>query len=141
MDTSGEIELNEMQYIVSTTKLPDTEELKIFFLQTSWAKDRTIESIQKLLKHTKIFVVIRNEDTNQLIGFGRAISDGVFRALLDDIVIDTKYRGNGLGKQIIRELLKELDEVEQIFLNTKPALEEFYKQFGFTKPKAITMSL
>lgn len=130
-----------MQYIVSKAKLPKAEELKILFLQTSWAKDRTIENVQKLLKHTKIFAVIRNEDTNQLIGFGRAISDGIYRALLDDVVIDTKYRGKGLGKQIIEELLKELGVVEQVFLNTKPALEEFYKQFGFTKPKAITMSL
>jgi len=130
-----------MQYVVSTTKLPEAEELKTLFLQTSWAKDRTIESIQKLLKHTKIFVVIRNEDTNQLIGFGRAISDGIYRALLDDVVIDTEYRGKGFGKQIIQELLKELGDVEQVFLNTKPALEEFYKQFGFIKPKAITMSL
>lgn len=130
-----------MQYVVNKATLPEAEELKTLFLQTSWAKDRTIESIQKLLKHTKIFVVIRNEDTNQLIGFGRAISDGIYRALLDDVVIDTEYRGKGFGKQIIQELLKELGEVEQVFLNTKPALEEFYKQFGFTKPKAITMSL
>ncbi|MGY3791821.1 hypothetical protein [uncultured Aquimarina sp.] len=72
-----------MQYVVSRAKLPKAEELKTLFLQASWAKDRTIESIKKLLKHTKIFVVIRNEDTNQLIRFERAISDGIPRALLD----------------------------------------------------------
>ncbi|MBW1295194.1 GNAT family N-acetyltransferase [Aquimarina litoralis] len=130
-----------MQYIIDKTKLPDVEEIRVLFLQTSWAKDRTIESIRKLLENTEIFVVIRNEETNQLIGFGRAISDGVFRALLDDIVIDTNYRKKGLGKCIVENLLQQLGEVEQVFLNTKPELEPFYHQFGFTKSKAVSMSL
>ncbi|WP_378180841.1 GNAT family N-acetyltransferase [Aquimarina sp. SS2-1] len=86
-------------------------------------------------------MVIRTTNTEQLIGFGRALSDGVCRALLDDIVIDAAYRKQGLGNSIVKELLDQLTEIEQIFLNTKPDLESFYHQFGFTKTNAFTMSL
>ena len=37
----------------------------------------------------------------KLIGFGRAITEGVYRALIDDIIIDAAYRKKGLGRVII----------------------------------------
>lgn len=129
-----------MEYIFNTSILPEAEELRSLFLQTSWAKDRSLEGIKILLRKTDIFVVVRDNDTKQLIGFGRALSDGVYRALLDDIVVDIDYRKKGLGKQIVQELLDQLKTVKQVFLNTKPELEGFYKQFGFTNTKAFTMN-
>ncbi|WP_299246236.1 GNAT family N-acetyltransferase [uncultured Aquimarina sp.] len=105
------------------------------------AKNRSLEGVEKLLQKTEVFVVVRDTDTEQLIGFGRALSDGVYRALLDDIVIEASYRKRGLGKRIVQELLDQLQDVEQVFLNTKPELEVFYNEFGFTKTKALTMSL
>ncbi len=128
-----------MEYIFNTDVLPEAEELRSLFLQTSWAKDRSFEGVKILIQSTDIFVVVRDSGTKKLIGFGRALSDGVYRALLDDVVIAINYRKKGLGKQIVQKLLNQLETTEQVFLNTKPELEEFYKQFGFTKTKAFTM--
>lgn len=130
-----------MKYTISTSQLPEPKDLKLLFLQTSWAKDRSLEGVKLLLKNTKIFVVIRNTDTKELIGFGRALSDGVYRALLDDIIISEDFRKNGLGKYIVSRLLDQLEDVEQIFLNTKPHLEGFYQQFSFAKAKTISMKV
>ncbi|WP_299213467.1 GNAT family N-acetyltransferase [uncultured Aquimarina sp.] len=130
-----------MQYTINNKKLPEVGELKDLFKQTSWAKNRSLEGVEKLLQKTEVFVVVRDTDTEQLIGFGRALSDGIYRALLDDIVIEASYRKRGLGKRIVQELLDQVQDVEQVFLNTKPELEVFYNEFGFTKTKALTMSL
>jgi len=130
-----------MQYTINNKNLPEVGELKGLFKQTSWAKNRSLEGVEKLLQKTEVFVVFRDTDTEQLIGFGRALSDGVYRALLDDIVIEASYRKRGLGKRIVQELLDQLQDVEQVFLNTKHELEDFYNELGFTKTNALTMSL
>ncbi len=84
-----------------------------------------------MLEHLTVFVTIR--ENSELIGFGRAISDGVYRALIDDVIVDNSYQKLGLGKVIVENLLKQLTGIEGIFLNTKPDLEGFYKKFGFKK--------
>lgn len=128
-----------MKYSITTEKLPQAFELLPLFSQTTWAKDRSAEGIALLLNKTETYVVIRDND--QLIGFGRALTDGIYRALLDDIIVHEKYRKQGIGKLIVNKLLDQLKDVEQIFLTTKPELESFYKPYGFSKSKGLTMSL
>ena len=117
-----------MKYVINTDKLTSATELLNLFSQTTWANKRSIEGVEDLLAKTDICITIRKE--NQLIGFGRAITDGTYRALIDDVIIDEKYRGEGLGGMIIKNLKEQLKEVEGIFLNTDEHLEDFYKKYG-----------
>lgn len=82
------------QYKILTDSKPKATELMSLFAQTTWAKKRSISGIESLLEKTDICVVIRDE--KKLIGFGRAITDGIYRALIDDIVIDENYQKKAL---------------------------------------------
>ncbi len=126
-----------MEYEINILKLPSAEELENLYLQTTWARKRSKSNIYRLLENVTVFVAVRKD--SDLIGFGRAISDGIYRALIDDIIVDSSYRQKGIGKLIIINILKQLEDVEEIFLNTKPDLEEFYMKFGFKKVSTITM--
>ena len=128
-----------VKFETNITELPSEKELKALFSQTTWASKRKNQDIRKMLDNLTVFVTVR--ENSKLIGFGRAISDGVYRALLDDIIVDNSYQKRGLGKVIVENLLKQLVGIDEIFLNTKPELEEFYKKFGFAKVRAITMKL
>ena len=77
-------------------------------------------------------VVVSLWHHNQLIGFGRATSDLVFRAVLWDVVVASDRQGLGFGKLIIDAILtnKKIKSVERIYLMTTNS-SEFYKQFGF----------
>ena len=126
-----------MEFEINITELPSEKELKILFSQTTWASKRKDQDIAKMLQNTTVFVTIR--ENSELIGFGRAMTDGIYRALVDDIIVDSAHQKKGLGKVIIKNILKQLDGIDEIFLNTKPELEEFYKKFGFSKAYTITM--
>lgn len=126
-----------MEIKINTTELPSGEEMMNLFSQTSWASERKHQDIKKMLENLNVFVTIRKN--SELIGFGRAISDGVYRALVDDIIVDSSYQKKGLGKIIVENLLGQLDGIDEIFLNTNAELEGFYKQFGFIKASSITM--
>ena len=83
------------------------EKLKVLFNQNAfWAKNRNKHQIRKMLRHSSVIVTIWSK-TN-LIGFGRATTDKVYRAVLWDIVISKKSQRLGLGKIIIEALLNEI---------------------------------
>ena len=42
---------------------------------------------------------------NEIVGFGRALTDGIYRGVLWDIVIDQNHQGKGFGKLIVNKLL------------------------------------
>ena len=109
------------------------EKLKLLFNQNAfWAKNRNKNQIRKMLSNSSVIVTIWHKAN--LIGFGRATTDQVYRAVLWDIVISKKSQRLGLGKIIIKALLddKNINSVERVYLMTTNGTD-FYKQLGFKK--------
>ena len=69
-----------------------------------WAKDRTINDLRKCLANSDVIISIWSH--NEPVGFGRALSDGIYRGVLWDIVIDQNHQGKGYGKMIVKNLLE-----------------------------------
>jgi ribosomal protein S18 acetylase RimI-like enzyme len=80
--------------------------------------------------HTVVFV-FGNE---KLIGFGRAISDGVYQAALYDLAILPEYQGRGIGKMIVATIKKSLPNCNFI-LYAAPGKEKFYEKQDFKRMK------
>ena len=72
---------------------------------------------------------------NRILGFGRAISDGVFNAAIYDVVVHSDYQGMGIGKLIIEDLLHNLRDVSCVHLISTTGNESFYRQAGLKKTK------
>lgn len=71
-------------------------------------------------------------DGHELIGFGRAISDGVYQAAIYDIAVSPKYQGRNIGRIIIEKILERLPNCNCI-LYASPGREAFYEKFNFRK--------
>ena len=107
------------------------EKLQCFLNKnTFWARGRNKQQICKMLLNSTVVVSLWHH--NQLIGFGRATSDLVFRAVLWDVVIAEDQQGLGFGKLLIEAILtnKKIQSVERIYLMTTNS-SDFYKQLGF----------
>ena len=70
----------------------------------------------------------------QLIGFGRAISDGVFQAAIYDVAVIPEYQKNGVGRIIIESLMERLSQCN-IILYSSPGKEGFYETMRLRKMK------
>jgi ribosomal protein S18 acetylase RimI-like enzyme len=127
------------RYTTSTDVLPTVSELAGLFAQAHWALQRSHDDIARLLENTKIFVVV--SEGASVIGFGRALTDGVFRALLDDIIVDQAHRGRGLGHMIVDSLMKQVSTVEEVLLHTDHDLEGFYSSHGFREYAGLAMKI
>ncbi len=67
---------------------------------------------------------------DELIGFGRAISDGVYQAAIYDVVVLPDHQRQGIGRAIMEELLEKVAKCN-VILYANPGKEEFYTKLGF----------
>jgi GNAT superfamily N-acetyltransferase len=117
----------------------EPEQLQPLFRQTGWARNRNIEGIKKMLQATPI--MIGAWDGDHLIGYARAITDGIYRALIDDVVVDESKRGQGVGSELMRRLIEHLDSIEEIFLRCGENVVLFYERHNFERSGAVVMDL
>jgi len=73
-------------------------------------------------------------DDQQLVGFGRAISDGFIQAAIYDVAVLPSHQGNGIGKHIIEKLVASLPGCNFI-LYAAPGKETFYEKLNFRRMK------
>ena len=73
-------------------------------------------------------------DNEELVGFGRAISDGAYQAGVYDCAVIEEYQGRGLGRLIMQEILSKISHCN-IILYAAIGKEGFYEKLGFRKMK------
>ncbi len=90
------------------------------------------ESHQKAFEasHSTVFVY----DGDRLVGFGRALSDGVNQAAVYDCAVRPEFQGQGIGRMIIEHILAEVAGCN-VILYASPGKEGFYETLGFRKMK------
>jgi len=90
------------------------------------------ESIPKMIRGSFCFMVARARD-GQLVGMGRAISDGVSDAYIQDVVVKPELRGQGIGAELIRRLTEFCAErkIGWIGLVAEPGTTPFYEKLGY----------
>lgn len=71
----------------------------------------------------------------QLVGFGRAISDGVYQAAIYDLAVLPAYQGKGVGKLVLKQLIDRNSGCNFI-LYASPGKELFYEKLGFRRLKS-----
>ena len=120
-------------YLIPSNSLKKLQSL--FNKETFWAKNRSIKNLKIMLANSSEVISIWKD--TKLIGFGRATSDKVYRAILWDIVVSKKYQREGVGKVLVNALLetKSVKNVEKIYLmSTNRAV--FYEKQNFIKVKS-----
>lgn len=80
--------------------------------------------------HTVVFAY----DAGRMVGFGRAISDGVYQAAVYDCAVLPEHQGKGIGRVIVGTILAALPGCN-IILYASPGKEGFYQTLGFRRMK------
>jgi GNAT superfamily N-acetyltransferase len=126
--------------IKKVDKWPKDEIVELYKSGGWWKNHYDPSGIIQLIQGSYAFFVAIEKKTNKAIGMGRIISDGVTDAYFQDIVILTKYRGQGIGKKIAKALLDYClsKNLYWIGLIAEPDQEGFYETLRFKKMKDYT---
>lgn len=95
---------------------------------------RDPEKIHIALEHTDSMVWIQQKKSqNNAVAFARATGDGVFNAIIWDVVVDPSFQGLGLGKAVVERLMRDLvgRGITNIALYSEPRVLGFYRPLGF----------
>ena len=109
------------------------------FLSTEayWARSRTREVFEAQLAASWRVVGVYEAGTGRMIGFARAVSDGVTFAYLSDVYVLTEARGHGLGKELVAAMIDRGPGAGfRWSLHTADA-HGLYRQFGFEPPSEM----
>ena len=80
--------------------------------------------------HTTVFAY----HTGRLIGFGRAISDGVHEGAVYDVAIVPEFQRKGIGTMIMKKILERLSGIN-VILYAAPGKEDFYRKLDLRRMK------
>jgi aralkylamine N-acetyltransferase len=96
--------------------------------------DESPQLIPRLIAGSHCFVAAL-EGEEDIVGMGRAISDGISDAYIQDLTVRSDYRNQGIGGRILQTLLECLhaDGLHWIGLIAEPGSCSLYSRAGFHK--------
>lgn len=112
--------------------------LQALLRQTSWANARQDSDVAGCVANTPMQLGVWEGD--RLVGYARVITDGRFRAFIDDVVVDHSLRGSGIGTEIMKRLLERLSLIDGVYLIANDANAGYYARFGFKPITANCLS-
>jgi len=121
---------------VEITENADIEQLKCLYKEAGWWSeddDTDPDLMNKIIQGSFCFAVASIGD--KVIGMGRAISDGVSDAYIQDVAVLSELRGKGIGVLIMDEIVKYLrnKNINWIALISEPEAVSFYQRYGFSQ--------
>jgi len=122
--------MHNSNFSISTNKSKlDLAMIHNFLKNSYWSEDIPVAVVEKSIANSFGFGVY--EDSKQ-VGFARVITDYTTFAYLGDVFILEGYRGQGLGKLLVKSILEhpEVQGVRKWLLGTRDA-HELYRQYGF----------
>lgn len=128
--------MNPDEVEIKVIAAADRDSLKKLYQQAGWwqESDQTPDGnswIDDLVKGS--FCFVGAFAGSEMIGMGRAVSDGVSDAYIQDVVVMKERRGRGIGAAIIRTIVGFLQErrIGWIGLVAEPGTQPFYRRLGF----------
>lgn len=109
------------------------EELHSLYQGEWWSKGRSLSDTQKCIQGSQITLGVVDEN-DRLIGFCRVLSDFIFKALIFDLIVNSKHREKGVSATLINQVKSHsrLSEVKHFELYCVPELFSLYQKYDFT---------
>ena len=126
-------------FVCSKLKELDLIELDQLLQTVGWSR-RPIRRVKRALQFSILVVGLWKHDEKfpRLVGFARCTGDGILEATIWDVAINPVYQGLGLGKELMKYILKELkmSGISKVTLFADAGVVKFYKNQGWAlEPK------
>ena len=120
--------------ISSDRERVDIDVLHDMLRRSYWAKDRTRQEVEQTVANSICFSLFNGEEQ---IGFARVLADRVAYAVILDMLIREDFRGQGLGKWLMRCVFEhpEIAPLRQVLWTTDA--DKFYKKLGFREMSTL----
>ena len=106
------------------------------YTAVGWWPERTTEGVAAVLHRAP---AVGAWQGGLLIGFARAVTDGRFRAYIEDVVVHPAHQRRGVGTALLDRLLQELRHIDLITLFAADEVAGMYERVGFKRTRQVVM--
>ena len=112
--------------------LEECEQARLLLAANEWGpRVQDPELFRELVARSHVALVAVEE--NVVIGFLRAISDGIFNGYISMVVVAREYRGRGIGTALVQEAMGDNDRMTWVLRAGRTGVTAFYEKLGFSQ--------
>lgn len=104
-----------------------------------WPSPPSRETHAEILRGSYRAVLAIDDETDRVVGFVTAISDGILSAYVPLLEVLPSHRGRGIGRELMQRMNEELAGFYMVDLACDERMEPFYARFGMKPARAMTI--
>ena len=108
----------------------DVEAARLLLEVNGWgARVANPDVFRRLVECSQVVLVAAQE--GEVIGFLRALTDGIFNGYISMVVVAAEHRGKGIGTALVRAAMGERREMTWVLRAGRTGVSAFYEKLGF----------
>lgn len=108
----------------------EVEAARLLLADSGWTrKVEDAAKFEQLIELSQVALVAVHE--GKVVGFIRALTDGIFNGYISMVAVSKAHRSKGVGSALVREAMGTNPEIAWVLRADRDGVPDFYKKLGF----------